>query len=71
LLISPRKGIAATEKDFTDITVYGDKILWELSLNSQEGCEKSEVSGSVRNVAGGTVIMSQLLELGVQRRQLM
>ena len=65
-----KKGIAAIEKDFTEITVYGDKILWEICLNSQEGCEKSKVSASVYNVLGSTVILSQLLELGVQRQQL-
>lgn len=70
MLVSPKKGIAAIETDFTEITVYGNKILWEIRLNSQEGCEKPKVSASVYNVVGHTVIMPQLLELGVQRQQL-
>lgn len=70
MLISPKNGIAAIEKDFTEITVYGNKLLWEICLNSQEGCEKSKLSASVYDVVGSIVIMSQLLALGVQRQQL-
>lgn len=70
LLISPKKGIAAIEKDFTEITVHGNKILWGICLNSQEGCEESQVPPSVYDVVGSTAIMSQLLKHGDQRQQL-
>lgn len=42
LLMSPKKGIATIERDSTEITVYGTKILWKICLNFQEGCEKSK-----------------------------
>lgn len=58
------------ETDFAEITVYGNKILWEICLSSQEGCEKSKVSALMYNNVGSTVIISQLLEPGAQRQQL-
>lgn len=70
LLISPKRSIAAIEKYFTEITVYGNKILWGICLNSQESCEESQVSPLVYVVVGSTAITSQLLEHGDQKQQL-
>lgn len=56
------------KKDNIEITVYGNKTLWEIRLNSQEGFQK--ISASVCNVVGNVVVTLQLPKLGVQRQQL-